>query len=150
MTGINMVRIPYKGSGPAVNALIGGEAQVMFPTGSTAAAHLKSNRLRALGVTSAKPSALFPGMPTVAASGVPGYESVSTMGMFAPVKTPPAIIKRLNEEVVRVINRADVKEKFFNNGSETLGNSPQGFAAYIKSDMTRMGKVIKDVGITAE
>jgi tripartite-type tricarboxylate transporter receptor subunit TctC len=150
MTGVNFVRIPYKGSGPALNALISGESQVMFPTAGTVTAHLKSDRLRALGVTSAKPSALFPGMPTIAASGVPGYESVSTMGMFAPLKTPPAIINRLNEEVARVINSADIKEKFFNNGLEALGKSPQEFTAYIKSDMTRMGKVIKDVGITAE
>jgi tripartite-type tricarboxylate transporter receptor subunit TctC len=111
---------------------------------------VKSGRLRALAVTSAQQSPLAPGLATVAASGLPGYESVSTYGMFAPAKTPEPIVKRLNEEIVRVLKRPDVKEKFFNAGIEAVGSSPEELAALIQSEMARMGKVIKDAGIRGE
>jgi tripartite-type tricarboxylate transporter receptor subunit TctC len=95
----------------------------------------------------AEPSALAPGMPTVAASGLPGYESISLSGMFAPAKTPAAIINRLNLKIVRVLKNADVKERLFNVGVEVFASSPSEFAATIKSDMAKWGKVINDAGI---
>ena len=147
MAGVNIVRVNYKGGAQAVGDLIAGQIHLMFSPAGTAGPHVKSGRLRALAVGSAEPSALAPGLPTVAASGLPGYESRSLSGLFAPARTPLAIIKRLNQEVVRALNRADVKEKLFNSGIEVIASSPEEFAATIKSEMTRMDKVIKDAGL---
>ncbi len=149
MAGVNIVRIVYRGSGPAIIGLMSGETFLMFATPGSAAPHVKSGRLKALAVTSAQPSALFPGLPTVA-SDLPGYESVSTNGVLAPAGTPLAIINRLNQAIVRVLQRPDVKEKFFRAGSEPIGSSPQQFAATIKSEMAKWGKVIRDASIRAE
>lgn len=150
MTGIDMVGIGYRGNGPAVSGLIGGQVQLMFATASSVVSHMKSGRLRALAVASAQPSQLVPDLPTVTASGVPGYESVSTTGFFAPAKTPPAIISRLNRESVRYLNTAEAKERFLHVGAEVVASSPEELAAKVKSEMTRMGKVIKEAGIKAE
>lgn len=150
MTGTNMVRITYKGSGPALNDLIGGQVQLTFGTSASVIPHVKSGRLKALAVTSAQPSELLPGLPTISASGVPGYEAGTIYGVLAPAKTPAALINRLNQEIVLVLSDADVKAKFFNVGVETVGSTPQQFAAYIKSDIARMGKVIRDAGIKAD
>ena len=122
----------------------------MFGTAGTVSPHIKSGRLAALAVTSSQPSALFPGLPTVAASGLPGYESVSIYGMLAPAKTPAAIINRLNQEIVRLVNRAEVKERFLGFGEEIVASSPEQFAATLKSDIAKWGKVIKDAGMKAE
>lgn len=146
MAGVNIVRIVYKGQGPAILALMSGEIQTSFAVAASVQPHLKSGKLRALAVSSAKPSALFPGLPTVAAS-LPGYEAVSPSGIFAPAKTPEAIINRLNQEIGKVLARTDVKEKFAVSGVEVVGGSPQEFAAKIKSEITYMGKVIKEAGI---
>jgi tripartite-type tricarboxylate transporter receptor subunit TctC len=150
MAGVKIVRVPFKGSGPAVISLLGGQVQLMFATAGSVAPHVKSGRLRALAVASLQPSALAPGLPTIAASGVPGYEAVAFEGMFAPAKTPVAIIDRLNQEIVRVLNRAEVKERFFNAGVETVGSTPEEFAAAIKSNVAKWGKLIKDAGIRDE
>ncbi len=150
LAGVNIVRIPYKGAGPALNALIAGELQMMFPTAGAAAPHLKSGRLKALAVTSARPSALAPGLPTVAASGLPGYESASMLVILAPARTPEAIIGRLNQEIVRMLNAPEVKEKLFTMGVEVIGSSPEELASWLKADMARMGKVIREAGIRAE
>jgi tripartite-type tricarboxylate transporter receptor subunit TctC len=147
MAGVNIVRINYLIAGTMINDLIGGQVQLMFGNSGAVVPHVKSGRLRALAITSAQPSALAPGLPTVAASGLPGYESASTSGVFAPAGTPAAIIKRLNQEMVLVLNRADVKEKFFNAGIAAIGSSPETLVATIKSEVVRMGKVIKDAGI---
>ena len=124
--------------------------QLAFATPGSVAQHIKSGRLRALAVTTAQPSALLPGLPTVAASGLPGYEAETLIGIFAPAKTPATIINRLNQEIVRVLNRADVKERFLNAGTETVGSSPEQLSSTMKSEMARMGKVIKDAGIRAD
>jgi tripartite-type tricarboxylate transporter receptor subunit TctC len=147
MAGVNIVQVSYKGNAPALNDLIAGQVQVMFATAATVAPHVRSGRLRALAVTSAEPSPLAPGLPTVAASGLPGYESVSIYGWFAPVKTPAAIVRRLNQEIGQVLARADVKEKFLNSGVEAVASSPEELGATVKTDMARMAKVIKDAGI---
>ena len=146
MASINIVRIPYKGTGQALNALIGKEVQLMFPNAGSAMPYVKAGRLRALAVTSAQASALVPGLPTVAAT-LPGYESVAIQGIFAPAKTPVTLINRLNREIVQVLNRAEVKEILFKAATETLGSSPQQLAATIKVEMAKWGKVIKDAGI---
>ncbi len=147
MAGVNIVHIPYKSAGLAVNNMIGGQVQLGFPSSTSATPHVKSGRLRALAVTSAQPSALVPGLPTVAASGVSGYEAVSMTGAFVPAHTPRVIITRLNQEILKVLNRADVKEKFFNTGAEVSTGAPEAFGASVKSEMARMGKVIRSADI---
>ncbi len=149
MAHVNIARIPYKGGGPALNDLIGGQVQLMFASGASVSGHVKTGRLRALAVTSPKPTPLMPGLPTVASS-LPGYDSDAMFGILAPAKTSPAIIAKLNQEIVKVLNSADMKERFFNAGSETVGSTPEQFGAAIKSEMARMGKVIKDAGIRDE
>jgi len=150
MAGLDMVYVPFKGGSPALMALVGGQVQLMFPTAGTVAPHLKSGRFRALAITSAQRSPLFPDLPTIAASGLPGYESVARFAVLAPAKTPPAVINRLNLEIVRVLAMADVREKFHNAGIETVGGTPAQLAATMKSDMARLGKLIKAAGIRAE
>ncbi len=150
MAGINIVRIPYKGTAPMLNDLIAGFVQLSFPNAAIGLPHVKSGRLRALAVTSAKPSSVAPGLPTVAASGVPGYESAAPAGVYAPGKTPEAIINRLNQEIVRALNRPSTKERLLNLGNEVVGNSPEEFAAFIKYDMARMSKLFKEAGIHEE
>src|SRR5262249_7347442 len=113
------------------------------------APHVKSGRLNGLAVTSATPSALLPNLPPVAAT-VPGYEATGYTGMFVPAKTPPAVIRRLNQEIVRVLNTQEAKEKLLNQGSEVVGSSPDELATVIRNELSRMGKVIKDTGIKVE
>lgn len=149
MTNTNITRVPYKGAGPALNGLIGGETQLMFPNAGSAIPHIKSGRLRALAVSTARASPLAPGLPTIAAT-VPGYEFFAVICVYAPAKTPAQIVERLNRDSVRILNQPDVRAKLFNSGSEVVASTPQEFAAYIRADMARMGKVIKDAGIRAE
>ena len=146
MTHTDMVRIPYKGTGPSVVALVAGEAHLMFSGLGSVAMHMKTGRLRAVAVATSKRSALVPDLPTVAST-VPGYEALSIIGMFAPAKTPPAIINLLQQEIARGINKPEVKELFMNAGVEVVASTPDEFTATIKSEMTRLGKVIKDAGI---
>jgi tripartite-type tricarboxylate transporter receptor subunit TctC len=149
MAGINIVRIPYKGQATALTDLIGGQVHLNFGLPGSVMPHVKSGKLRALAVTSTQPSALVPGLPTVAAA-LPGYESGLIYGIFAPAKTPAAIINRLNQEAVRVLNRADMREKFLDASLEVVASSPKELADAVSLDMARMGKVIKDAGIRAE
>ena len=147
---VDIMRIPYKGGGPAINDLIGGQVQLMFASASSVDQHVKSHRLRALAVTSAKPTPLVPGLPTVAESGVPGYVSVAIFGVLAPAKTPPAIIDKLTAEIVRALNQREMRERFFASGSEVVASSAQEFDAAIKEEMSKLGKLIKDAGIRDE
>ena len=147
MARVNIVRIPFKGTSPGLNAVMAGQVQIMFPAAGAAMSHVKAGRLRALAVTSAKPTDLAPGLPTMASAGLPGYESVSVYGLFAPARTPASIIARLNQETNRVLNVAETKERFFNVGVETVGSSPEEFVASIKADVIRWDKVIKEAGI---
>ncbi len=147
MAGVNIVRVPYKGQGPAVLAVLGGEVQMSFATSSSVSGHIKSGKLRALAIGTAKPSALAPGLPTVAESGLPGYQSASNAGMFAPAGTPARLIVILNREVVRALNKQEVKDLLFKDGTEVVGGSPQEFTATIKAEMASLGKVIKAAAI---
>jgi len=149
MASVDLVHIPFKGSGPALNALLGGQAQVMFTVANGGLPHVKSGRLRALAVTSAQPSALLPGLQTIAAAGVPGYEAVTMQALFAPARTPDAIIQLLNQETMRVIQSAELREKFFNGASEVVGSTPEQLRAAVAADMGKLEKVIKAAGIKA-
>ena len=119
----------------------------MIATASSVSPHIKSGKLKALAVTSAQPSELFPGMPTVTATGVPGYEAQAFTGIFSRAGTPPPIINRLNQEIVRILRQPEVKDKLLNLGVETVASSPERLAATVKSEMASMGKVIRDAGI---
>ncbi len=149
MAALNIVCILYKGTGPGLNDLIGGQVQMMFAVVASVMPHVKNGRLKALAVASLHPSALTPGLPTVAAS-LPGYESVSIHGMFAPAKTNAAIINRLNQEISVILAKPDTKEKLLNIGLETIGSTPQQLGNTVKSEMVRLGKVIKDADIRIE
>lgn len=147
MAGVNIVGILYKGIAPALTALIAGEVQVSFATSASAVPLVSAGRLKALAVTSAQPFPLFPDLATVAASGLPGYESATLSGILAPAGTPAGIIELLNHEIVRVLNRPDVKERLANSGAIVVGGSPDQLSGVMKSEMARMGKIIKAAGI---
>ena len=147
MARLNIVRVPFKGGGPAITALLSGEVQIMFAVPAAVMVHVRQSKLKALAVTSASPSALAPGLPTMAASGLPGYESIALSAVFVPTKTPAAIVDRLNREIVKVITGPDGKQRLFNSGIEAIGSSPQELAAIIKSEVARMAKVIADSGL---
>ena len=149
MAAVDLVGVPYKSSTQPITALISNEVQLYFATVSAVMPHVKAGRLRALAVTSAQPSPLTPGLPTVAAS-VPGYESVSMTAVFVPAKTPAAIVNRLNQEIVRFLTQAHVKERVFNAGTDIVASSPAQLAATITSETIKMSKVIKAAGIRAE
>jgi tripartite-type tricarboxylate transporter receptor subunit TctC len=147
MAGVKLVRIPYKSSALEAADLVSGEVQLTFFDAGTATRFMKANQVRALAVGSAQPSPLFPGLPTIGAT-VPGYEAKPQInGMFVPAKTPEAVIRRLNQEVVRALGQAEIREKLLGAGVETVGSTPDQFAAEIKSEIAIMGKVIKDAGI---
>ena len=150
MAAVNIVRINYKGTGAAVNDLISGQVQLSFANAAAGMMHVRAGRLRAIAVTSAQPTALAPGLPTVTSSGLPGYEAVSILGIFAPARTPAPILNRLNQEMVRVLTSADVKDKLFTAGSEVVASTPEQLAATVTSEMARMGKVLRDAGIREE
>jgi tripartite-type tricarboxylate transporter receptor subunit TctC len=151
MAGVDIVHVPYKSSGGAVTPLLSGQLQVMFGTTGTVMTHVKSGRVRALAISTAQPSALAPGLPTIAAAGnLPGYESAATAGVFAPAGASPAIIKRLHEEISRALVRPQVKERFFNQGVEIVGGSPQETAAFVKSDMATTARIIKQARIPVD
>ena len=150
MSGVDIVRINYKGAASALGDLMGGRVQIMFAVAGSVGPYVKAGRLKALAVTSAQPSVLMPGVPTIAASGLPGYEAVSLNGVLAPAGTPANVIKVLNQEIVSVLIKPDVREKFLNSGVETVASTPERLASTVKSEIIRLGKVIKDAGIRAE
>ena len=149
MTGADIVRVAYKGQGPAMLALVTGETQVSFPNAAAAGPFMKAGRVRALAVTTARPSALAPGLPTVAASGLPGYESKAILAMFAPARTPAALIGQLNADIVRSLNDAEVKQRLFESGAEVVASSPTELAAEMKTEMAIAGKLMKNIGLSA-
>jgi len=150
MTGVKMVRIPYKGAGPSLSALMSGEVQLSFPAAASGMPHVRAGRLRALAVTSSSRSVLVPELPTVSESGVPGFESASIVGFLAPAKTPPSLIHQLNREIRRVLDDAETRKRFLNTGTEAVGSSPEEFMTAIKSETARFGKVIREAGIRAD
>ena len=150
MTGTNMVQVPFMGGAPGMVGLLSGQVQLYFATISTALPHVKSGKVRALAVTTARRSVVAPEYPTVAEAGVPGYEHASWVGLLAPAKTPQAIIARLNREAARVLNVPDVKTIYLRDGLETVGDSPQEFAAVIRTEVAKWRKVVKAAGIRAE
>ena len=144
---IEIVRITYRGPAAALTDVLSGQVHMMFASVPAAAPYVQNGRLRPLAVTSPKRTALAPDLPTVAESGLPGYEAQTVNGLYAPAKTPPAIVNRLHQEVARVLARPDIRDKLFAAGLEIVASSPEQLAQAMRSETIRMGKVIQDAGI---
>jgi len=149
MVGLNIVRIAYKGTGPAMIDLVAGQVQLMFSPTGPAMPFLKSGKLIALAVSGAQPSELFPGLPTVAAT-VPGYQVVTSYGVLTRTGTPQSIVNRLNREIVGVLNTPEAKSRLLSGGLEVEASTPEQLAAAIKTQRSTLGKIITDAGIRSE
>jgi len=149
LAGIDIVHVPYKGAGPALSDLIGGQVQMLISAYSSAFAHIKAGKLRALGVTGAKRIVSAPDLPTIAET-VPGYEVLSWYGLHAPRGTPPAVISRLHRELATIIRKPEIAGRLAGLGIEPEGNSPQEFLAQIKTEIAAWGKVITAAKIPKE
>ena len=147
LSGTKMLLVPYKGGSPAMTALLGGEVQVNFSASSTSLPHIRAGKLRALAVTGVKRSIATPDLPTMAEGGVKGYQHASWVGLLAPAKTPQSIIKLLHAESVKILARKDVKELYLKRGMETEGDSPEEFAAAIRSEVDKWKKLVASAGI---
>ena len=150
MAGVDIVRVLYKGGGPAMTDLVSGRVQVSFSSAASAMRFVQSGKLRALAVSSIKPSTLAPGVPPVAIEGLPGFDMAAQYGLFAPAKTPTAIINRLHQETVKSLNTPQAREQFIKQGTEVVASSPQELAALVKNEQSKLGKLIKDAGITSD
>jgi len=148
-TGASLAHIPYKGGPPAVIDLVAGQVSVLFTAIPTALTQVRAGRLRAIAVTGLKRVDAVKELPTVAET-VPGFESSQWWGMFAPPGTPADIVDKLNAEVARMLVDADVKARFANEGADSIGGSPREFAAYLKADYEKWGRVVKEAGIRPE
>lgn len=147
---LNMVHVPYKGSGPGVTDLVAGHVPVMMPNMLSAQPHIKTGRLRALGVTGTKRAPGAEDIPTIAEAGVAGYEAVQWYGVLAPAATPRDIITKLHAGVVRALQNPDVRQRLLNDGAEPVGSSPEEFAAYLRTETVKWAQVIKAAGIKPE
>jgi tripartite-type tricarboxylate transporter receptor subunit TctC len=150
MAGIDMVGVPYKGTGPAIAELIGGQVDAMIADLAISLPHVNSKRLRAIAVTGPKRSAHAPQIPTVAESGVPGYMLVNWRGILAPAATPRDIVLKLNAEIIKTLRTADIRESLAREGYEPIGDTPEQFAILIKSEVARYAKLIKVAGIAGQ
>lgn len=150
MTKVDMVHVPYKGGGPAMTDLIAGHVEIFVAVISTAIPQVKAGKARALAVTGAKRAAALPDVPTVAETGLKGYEATNWYGLVAPRATPRPIIERLNEATVKILNMPDVQKALLDRGIDAAPSSPEEFAAYIRRENEKWVKVIKAVGITAQ
>lgn len=148
--GINMVHVPYKGSGPAHLDLMGGQIQMMFDNLVALMPHFKSGKLRPVAVTTIKRHPQLPDVPTLSESGVKGFEAVAWFGMVAPPGTPKEVINKLNAEVVKALNTPELRQRLTDGGSEVIGNSPEEADKFLKSEIVKWGKVVKAAKITAE
>ena len=150
MTGAKLVHIPYKGSGYALTALVGGETQSAFLSTTTISVQARAGRIKALAVLSNKRFAAAPEIPSVAEAGYPGIEASVWFGLFAPAKTPPAIIAKINRDVVASLQSPEAKDALLAQGAETMPTTPAEFGAFVKAEVAKWGKVIKEAGIKAE
>ena len=148
--GVQMQHVPYKGSAPALTDLIGGQVQLMFDSMPSALPHIKVGKLRALAVTTARRSAAVPDLPTVAEAGVPGYDISTWYGLWAPKGTPRDIVERLAGETAKILKQPDVRERYAALGAEPVGSTPDEFAAYCRSELTKWAEIVKESGAKAD
>ncbi len=149
-TGINVVHVPYKGLGPAFNDVLGGQVPVMFTGVSNVVPYANSGRVRILAVAAAKRTPALPDTPTIAESGVPGFDFSAWTGYLAPAGTPKDIIAKLHADITRTLGARDVRDKLTGLGFDLVGGTPEEFAALMKNDIARLGKLIKDAGIRGD
>ena len=150
MTKTYMLHIPYKGSAPVVTDLLAGQIDLMFDNTPNVIGHVRAGKMKALAVSTAQRSALAPDVPTVAEAGVPGYELAVWFGVLAPAGTPKDIINRLNAEIVKALNSADIKDRFAKQGVEVKTSTPEQFAEFLKSEVARWAKVVQEAGIRGD
>jgi len=150
MTGTRMVGVSYKSAAPALTDLIAGQTQLMFATSLSVMPHIRSERLRALGVTTARRTQALPELPTIAEAGVPGFEATTWHGVFVPAGTPAAIVDKLNAEINRMLQLPDVRERLAAMGAEIVGGTPQEFADHIGREIPKWAKVIRETGAKPE
>ncbi|MDO8298093.1 tripartite tricarboxylate transporter substrate binding protein [Lacisediminimonas sp.] len=149
MAKVDMMHVPYKGSGPAVTDLLGGQVNYMFDSITSAKPHIESGKLRALGVTTAKRSSTLPNVPTIAQAGLPGYEVSPWFAVFMPASTPKPIITKLNAALRDAMKDPDIKKKFESIGAEAIGSTPEALATHLNTEVARWGKLIAERKITA-
>ena len=147
MAGLNLLHVPYKGSGPAETDMLGGQVDLIFDSITSARPHIQAGKLRALGVTSAKRSATLPGVPTIAEAGVPGYEVSPWFAVFAPAGTPAAIVNKINAALIDAMKQPDTVAKFETIGAEPIGTTPQQLATHLDKELARWGALIKERNI---
>ena len=150
MTGVKWVHVPYKGAGPALIDMLGGQFSLYFGNMPSVISYARQGRLRGLAVTGAKRSLAAPDIPTIAESGVPGYEVTTWYGVAAPAKTPRPIVERLHSEILRALKSADLQARFKDLGADPIGNSPEQATAYVQNEINKWAKVIKAAGIKGE
>ncbi len=150
MAKIKLQHVPYKGTGPALTDLLSGQVQLLFNSALSMLPQIRANRVRALAVTSATRITPLPDVPTIAESGVPGYNVTSWYGVLAPARTPRAIIDKLNAEIAKAVRAPELRERLLSEGAIPVGNSPEQFAAFINSELQRWANVIQDAGIRVE
>ena len=147
MSGANIVHIPYKGSAPAMADLLGGHIPFMFDAINTSLPHMKTGRIRAIGIGTLKPSRVAPELPTIASQGLPGYEANTWIGVLAPVGTPREIVNLLNGHIVKILRMPDIQERLSSQGAEPVGSSPEQFDKFLRSEVDKWGKVIRDAKV---
>ena len=150
MAGVDLLHVPYKGTGQALTDLLAGHVNLMFAPAQTVMPHVQSGKLKALGVTGARRSQTLPDLPTVAESGLLGYEAVGWFGLLAPAATPKATVAKLSADANRVLAMRDVREKMLGLGAEPAGNTPEEFARFIRGDQAKWSRLMKEAGITPE
>ncbi len=148
--GIAMLHVPYKGGGPALAAVMGGEVQLTFSNLSVALPQVQGGKVRGIAVTSARRATVLPEMPTVAESGVAGFEAIASVGILAPTGTPRALVRRVNQDVHAVVAAPAMKEQFLSRGLEIALSTPEDFARYIRTEIDRWSKVVRDAGIRTQ
>ena len=150
MAKLKMVHIAYKGTGPAMIDMLAGHTAVMAGTMVTTVPQIRAGRLRGLGITTTERNNAAPEIPTVAEAGLPGFESVQWYGLLAPANTPRDIVNRLHGEMVKVLQQPEIRQRFASDGADPVGNTPEEFAAYLRSETAKWAKVVKDAGIQPE
>jgi tripartite-type tricarboxylate transporter receptor subunit TctC len=147
MAGVDLLHVPYKGTGQAVTDLLAGHVNLMFAPAQTVMPYVREGRLKALALTGSKRSETLPSLPTVAESGLPGYEAVGWFGVLAPAATPPPVVAKVSADVNRVLAEREVREKMLGLGAEPSGDTPEAFARFIRADQAKWSKLMKEAGI---
>ena len=150
LTGVKMQHVPYKGSAPALADLMAGQTSIMFDNLPSSIAFVRAGKLRPIAITTLNRAPELPNVPTVAESGVPGFDASSWFGLLAPANTPPAVIKRIDDALIKVLATTDLKKKIIDQGGEPVGEKPEQFAAFIKSETAKWAKVVKESGASVD